>query len=133
MARSAPDRAHDGDLRGLRELLGKTQEELASLLGRSQRQVSETERRQDVLLSTLRSYAKALGGEKLAQDALVTALEHWPASGVPEKPGSCRAHAKHPRAHAAAGAHRRVRGSRRGERRAEAGSGIGKRGLRPGE
>ena len=41
------------DLRGLRELLGKTQEELAALLERSQ----------DVLLSTLRSYVKALGGE----------------------------------------------------------------------
>ena len=51
------------DLRGLRELLGKTQEELAALLERSQSQVSETERRQDVLLSTLRSYVKALGGE----------------------------------------------------------------------
>jgi len=51
------------DLRGLRELLGKTQEELAALLERSQGQVSETERRQDVLLSTLRSYVKALGGE----------------------------------------------------------------------
>jgi transcriptional regulator with XRE-family HTH domain len=51
------------DLRGLRELLGKTQEEVAALLERSQGQVSETERRQDVLLSTLRSYVKALGGE----------------------------------------------------------------------
>jgi transcriptional regulator with XRE-family HTH domain len=51
------------DLRGLRELLGKTQEELADLLERSQSQVSETERRQDLLLSTLRSYVKALGGE----------------------------------------------------------------------
>ena len=51
------------DLRGLRELLGKTQEELAALLERSQSQVSETERRQDVLLSTLRSYVKALGGD----------------------------------------------------------------------
>ncbi len=26
--------------------------------------------------------------EELAQDALVTALEHWPASGVPENPGA---------------------------------------------
>jgi transcriptional regulator with XRE-family HTH domain len=47
----------------LRELLGKTQEELAALLERSQGQVSETERRQDVRLSTLRSCVKALGGE----------------------------------------------------------------------
>ncbi len=50
------------DLRGLRELVGKTQEEVAALLERSQGQVSETERRQDVLLSTLRNYVKALGG-----------------------------------------------------------------------
>lgn len=51
------------DLRGLRELLGKTQEEIAALIKRSQSQVSETERRQDVRLSTLRSYVEALGGE----------------------------------------------------------------------
>jgi transcriptional regulator with XRE-family HTH domain len=51
------------DLRGLRELLGKTQQEIAVLLERSQSQVSETERRQDVRLSTLRSYVEALGGE----------------------------------------------------------------------
>jgi transcriptional regulator with XRE-family HTH domain len=46
-----------------RELLGKTQQETAVLLDRSQSQVSETERRQDVRLSTLRSYVEALGGE----------------------------------------------------------------------
>jgi transcriptional regulator with XRE-family HTH domain len=51
------------DLRGLRELLGKTQQEVAALLERSQSQVSETERREDVRLSTLRSYVQALGGE----------------------------------------------------------------------
>lgn len=51
------------DLRGLRELLGKTQQEIAVLLERSQGQVSETERRQDVRLSTLRRYVEALGGE----------------------------------------------------------------------
>jgi transcriptional regulator with XRE-family HTH domain len=51
------------DLRGLREQLGKTQQEIAVLLERSQSQVSETERRQDVRLSTLRSYVEALGGE----------------------------------------------------------------------
>ena len=38
------------DLRGLRELLGKTQDEVAELIERSQGQVSETERRQDVRL-----------------------------------------------------------------------------------
>jgi hypothetical protein len=39
------------------------QQEIAALLERSQGQVSETERRQDVRLSTLRSYVEALGGE----------------------------------------------------------------------
>ena len=51
------------DLRGLRELLGKTQQEIAAVLERSQGQVSETEKRQDIRLSTLRSYVEALGGE----------------------------------------------------------------------
>jgi transcriptional regulator with XRE-family HTH domain len=61
--KEATDELLEMDLRGLRELLGKTQEDVAALLERSQSQVSETERRQDVLLSTLRSYVKALGGE----------------------------------------------------------------------
>ena len=61
--KEATDELLEMDLRGLRELLGKTQEEVAALLERSQGQVSETERRQDVLLSTLRSYVRALGGE----------------------------------------------------------------------
>ena len=34
--------------------------------------------------------------EELAQDALVTALEHWPKSGIPDKPGAwLMATAKH--------------------------------------
>ncbi len=37
--------------------------EIAAVIERSQSQVSETERRQDVRLSTLRSYVEALGGE----------------------------------------------------------------------
>ena len=37
--------------------------ERAVLIERSQGQVSETERRQDLRLSTLRSYVEALGGE----------------------------------------------------------------------
>jgi predicted transcriptional regulator len=51
------------DLRGIRELLGKTQEEMARLVDQSQGQVSETERREDHRLSTLRRYVEALGGE----------------------------------------------------------------------
>lgn len=51
------------NLRTLRETVGKTQEELAELLKLSQGQVSVTERREDHLLSTLRRYVEALGGE----------------------------------------------------------------------
>jgi len=63
LRQEAEDEVLELDLRGLRELLGKTQEEIAALIKRSQSQVSETERRQDVRLSTLRSYVEALGGE----------------------------------------------------------------------
>ena len=63
LRREAEAEVLEMDLRGLRELLGKTQEEIAALIQRSQSQVSETERRQDVRLSTLRSYVEALGGE----------------------------------------------------------------------
>jgi len=51
------------NLRSLREMVGKTQEDLAELLMLSQGQVSVTERREDHLLSTLRRYVEALGGE----------------------------------------------------------------------
>jgi transcriptional regulator with XRE-family HTH domain len=61
--KEAEDDLLEMDLRELRELLGKTQQEIAALLERSQGQVSETERRQDLRLSTLRSYVEALGGE----------------------------------------------------------------------
>jgi transcriptional regulator with XRE-family HTH domain len=53
----------DMDLRGLRELVGKTQQDMAALVRQSQGQVSETERRSDHRLSTLRKYVEALGGE----------------------------------------------------------------------
>lgn len=51
------------NLRALREMAGKTQEELAEIMKSSQGQVSVTERREDHLLSTLRRYVEALGGE----------------------------------------------------------------------
>lgn len=51
------------NLRALREMTGKTQEELAESLKASQGQVSVMERREDHLLSTLRRYVEALGGE----------------------------------------------------------------------
>jgi transcriptional regulator with XRE-family HTH domain len=51
------------DLRGLRELVGKTQKDMAIVVEQTQGQVSETERRSDHRLSTLRKYVEALGGE----------------------------------------------------------------------
>lgn len=50
-------------LRELREFAGKTQEDVANLVSISQGQVSETERREDHRVSTLRRYVEALGGE----------------------------------------------------------------------
>ena len=53
----------EADLRSIRELVGKTQAEVAKATGMSQGQVSVTERQEDHLLSTLRRYVEALGGE----------------------------------------------------------------------
>jgi hypothetical protein len=51
------------DLRGIRELAGKTQVEVAELMKKSQGEVSAIERRDDHLLSTLTRFVQALGGE----------------------------------------------------------------------
>lgn len=51
------------NLRGLRESLGKTQDEMARLAEVSQSQLSKIERRRDHLTSTLRRYVQALGGD----------------------------------------------------------------------
>jgi transcriptional regulator with XRE-family HTH domain len=51
------------NLKALRESLGKTQEELAKLAEVAQSELSRTERREDHLVSTLRRYVEALGGE----------------------------------------------------------------------
>ena len=50
-------------LRTLREAAGKTQSEMAELLGITQTSVSRLEQRQDTTVSTLRRYAEALGGQ----------------------------------------------------------------------
>lgn len=50
-------------LRSLRESLGKTQDELARLAAVTQSQLSKIERRDDHLMSTLRRYVRALGGD----------------------------------------------------------------------
>lgn len=49
-------------LRDLRKAMGKTQVEVARKLRISQVTLSDTERRADVMLSTLRKYVGALGG-----------------------------------------------------------------------
>ena len=48
-------------LRTVREGMGKTQAEMALTLDTDQGEVSRIERRPDVMLSTLRRYAEALG------------------------------------------------------------------------
>lgn len=50
-------------LRALRERLGKTQGEVARLTSMSQSQLSRVEARRDHLLSTIRKYVRALGGD----------------------------------------------------------------------
>ncbi len=50
-------------LRELRQLAGATQVDVAKALGIDQGQLSRFERREDRLLSTLRRYVEALGGE----------------------------------------------------------------------
>jgi len=51
------------DLRAVRELIGKTQEEVAGVIEMSQSEVSRFERRRDFRLSTLKHFVEALGGE----------------------------------------------------------------------
>lgn len=47
----------------LRRAMEMTQEEIAAILGTTQANVSQMERRSDMYLSTLRQYVEALGGE----------------------------------------------------------------------
>jgi hypothetical protein len=53
----------DMDLREMRKLLGKTQQDVAKQARMAQSELSKTERRADHRLSTLRRYVRALGGE----------------------------------------------------------------------
>ncbi|MBI5542846.1 MAG: helix-turn-helix transcriptional regulator [Deltaproteobacteria bacterium] len=50
-------------LRELREMSGKTQVEVAKVTKMTQGELSRAERREDHLLSTLKRYIEALGGE----------------------------------------------------------------------
>lgn len=50
-------------LREARELAGKNQVEVAAAMEKAQSEISRIENRDDWLVSTLREYVKALGGE----------------------------------------------------------------------
>jgi DNA-binding XRE family transcriptional regulator len=62
-ARAAELIAEEMTLRDLRRALDRTQVRLARELGVKQETVSRLEKRSDMLLSTLRSYVEAMGGE----------------------------------------------------------------------
>jgi len=53
----------EANLKELRGMVDKTQTEIAAALGATQGRVSQTEGGEDHLVSTLRSYVQALGGE----------------------------------------------------------------------
>ncbi len=50
-------------LKEIRQLAGKTQQEVSELTDVAQSELSRLERRDDFLLSTLKRYVEALGGE----------------------------------------------------------------------
>src|SRR6266404_6200569 len=50
-------------LQGLREFAGKRQTEVADIMKKTQGELSKVEHRRDLLLSTLREYIEALGGQ----------------------------------------------------------------------
>lgn len=50
-------------LKGLRQAVNRTQEELASSLGVGQDTISRLEQRSDMLISTLKRYVEAMGGQ----------------------------------------------------------------------
>jgi DNA-binding XRE family transcriptional regulator len=62
-ARTAELVAEEMSLRDLRKARARTQVKLAKALGIKQEGVSRIERRSDLMISTLRSYIEAMGGE----------------------------------------------------------------------
>jgi hypothetical protein len=61
--REVRDETLELNLRAVRELVGKTQVEVAEAAKMTQSELSRAERREDHLISTLRRYVEALGGE----------------------------------------------------------------------
>lgn len=61
--RQAEDGVIEMNLKALREVAGKTQVEIAAVVEMTQGQLSRLEHRDDHLVSTLRRYVEALGGE----------------------------------------------------------------------
>ncbi|RQW84184.1 MAG: XRE family transcriptional regulator, partial [Methylococcus sp.] len=55
--------AEEKSLKDLRQAMALTQERLAELLDIRQESISRIEKRHDLLLSTLQSYVKAMGGQ----------------------------------------------------------------------
>jgi len=55
--------AEEHSLRQLRKMMAKTQKDIAQTLHIGQESVSRIEKRSDILLSTLRKYVEAMGGE----------------------------------------------------------------------
>jgi transcriptional regulator with XRE-family HTH domain len=62
-AETALEAAKIMSLRDLRKAFHKSQEDLAKVLDMEQESVSRIERRADLLLSTMRKYVKAMGGD----------------------------------------------------------------------
>jgi transcriptional regulator with XRE-family HTH domain len=62
-ARAAELIAEETTLRDMRRAMALTQETVAEALGIKQVNVSQLEKRSDLLLSTLRRYVEAMGGE----------------------------------------------------------------------
>ncbi len=58
-----PGRTLKLPLRAMREAAGKSQAEVGAALGSDQAEMSKLERRDDMMLSTLRRYAEAIGAE----------------------------------------------------------------------
>ena len=56
-------RVLEADLASMRKLVGKTQEQVSASAAIAQGELSKLERREDHLVSTLRRYVAALGGE----------------------------------------------------------------------